>query len=151
MYLRFISKMTSLVCGGTKFVLLASQINRAFRCCLPTLGQDKRLTVSPVSALQRQDSSITVFSRYHVSFGGGLPPRTSQIRFTSLPSLYGSSNLEMSLVVPSSIIGFDGGTARQTHTCKRTIHPCIFVCTHTRARAHVIESAEMRIDYLSAA
>lgn len=109
-YSRLTLSMRSFDCGCTRLVLLAWQMSRALRCCLPTFGYDKWLTVTPVSLSCRKESSITVFSRNQVSLGGGLPPLVLQMRFTSSPSLYGSSILDISFVVPSRIIGLSGAT-----------------------------------------
>lgn len=64
--------MTTLLFGGVKFVLLATQTNLAFKCCRPIFGYDKWLTVLP-SGRCSNDSSITVLSKYHVTFGRGRP------------------------------------------------------------------------------
>lgn len=48
------------------------QTKRAFTCCRPILGYDKWFTVTP-SGRCSNDSSITVLSKYHVTFGRGRP------------------------------------------------------------------------------
>ena len=69
---QFTSRMTALLFGGVRFVLLATHTKRAFRCCRPMFGYDRWFTVMP-SFLVSNDSSITVFSKYHVTFGRGRP------------------------------------------------------------------------------
>lgn len=71
-YARFTSRMTTLLLGGVRFVLLAMQTSRAFTCCRPMFGYDKWLTVLP-SGRCSNVSSITVLSRYQVTFGRGTP------------------------------------------------------------------------------
>lgn len=71
-YLRLTSNITTLLLGGVRFVLLAMQTNRAFTCCRPIFGYDKWFTVIP-SGRCSNDSSITVLSKYHVTFGLGRP------------------------------------------------------------------------------
>lgn len=69
---RLTSITSTLLFGGIKFVLLAMQTNRAFTCCRPIFGYDKWFTVTP-SWRCSNDSSITVLSKYHVTFGRGRP------------------------------------------------------------------------------
>lgn len=71
-YLRLTSKISTLLLGGIRFVLLAIQTKRAFTCWRPIFGYDKWLTVTP-SERCSNDSSITVLSKYHVTFGRGRP------------------------------------------------------------------------------
>lgn len=47
-------------------------MRRAERCCRPTEGKVRLLTVMP-SERCSNESSITVFSRYHVTRGRGFP------------------------------------------------------------------------------
>ena len=37
-HLQYTSKITALLFGGVKFVLLATQTSLAFKCCRPILG-----------------------------------------------------------------------------------------------------------------
>lgn len=71
-YLQLTSSMTTLLFGGVRFVLLATQTNLAFKCCRPIFGYDKWLTVLP-SVRCSNDSSITELSKYQVTFGRGRP------------------------------------------------------------------------------
>lgn len=70
--LRLTSITSTLLFGGIKFVLLAMQTKRAFTCCRPIFGYDKWFTVTP-SGRCSNDSSMTVLSKYHVTFGRGRP------------------------------------------------------------------------------
>lgn len=72
-YLQFISKMTTLVTGGTKLLLVAWHISLAFKCCRPTLGKVKWLIVRPPAT--SYESSINAFSKNHVTFGVGFPEK----------------------------------------------------------------------------
>lgn len=71
-YVRLTSITSTLLFGGIRFVLLAMQTKRAFTCCRPMFGYDKWFTVTP-SGRCSNDSSITVLSKYHVTFGRGRP------------------------------------------------------------------------------
>lgn len=72
-HLQFTSKISTLLFGGTKFVLLAMQTNRAFTCWRPMFGNVKWLRVTPSRCSKL--SSITVLSRYQVTFGRGRPEK----------------------------------------------------------------------------
>lgn len=72
LYSQFTSRITTLVLGGVRGVLLAMQTTRAFRWFLPTLDRDRRLIVVPSGRCSKV-SSISTLSKYQVTFGGGLP------------------------------------------------------------------------------
>lgn len=74
---RYTSRMTTLLLGGDRCVLLAIHTRRVFRCCLPTLANRRRFTVSPFVRCSK-DSSMTVLSRYQVTFGCGRPVQTER-------------------------------------------------------------------------
>lgn len=46
-YSQFISKISTFVSGGARLVLLAWHTSLELRCCLPTLGKVRVLTVMP--------------------------------------------------------------------------------------------------------
>lgn len=71
-YLQFTSSITAFWLGGVRLVLLAIQTSRAFKCWRPIFGYDKWFTVTP-SCRASNDSSITVLSKYQVTFGLGRP------------------------------------------------------------------------------
>lgn len=73
-HLQRTSKTRTLLLGGVRLVLLDTQVNREFRCCLPMAGNNKWFIVLP-SGLCSKDSSITVLSKYHVTFGRGRPEK----------------------------------------------------------------------------
>lgn len=75
---RLISNISSFVCGGARLVFDAWQMSLALRCCRPMLGNVRLLTVTP-SSLNSYESSINVFSRYHIKLGRG-SPRKNKIK-----------------------------------------------------------------------
>lgn len=70
--LQLTSNTMTLLYGGVRLVLVATQVKREFRCCLPMFGYNKWFTVTP-SGLCSKESSITLLSKYHVRFGRGRP------------------------------------------------------------------------------
>lgn len=66
------SIMRTLLLGGERFVLLAMHTRRAFKCCRPTLGNERWFVVRPLGRCSN-DSSSTELSKYHVTLGAGRP------------------------------------------------------------------------------
>lgn len=108
---RYTSRMTTLLFGGVRWVLLVMHTRRAFRCCLPTLGNERWFTVSP-SGRCSKDSSMTVLSRYQVTFGRGRPAGEGEeggqrVSLEEAPLELTTRNLANQSDVTSFIIRFD--------------------------------------------
>lgn len=82
---RFISNISSFDCGGVRFVFDAWQISLELRCCRPILGKVRVFIVFP-SDFCSNDSSIIVFSKYHIKDGFGSPE--NYINFSQIKQMY---------------------------------------------------------------
>lgn len=102
--------MISEVTGGISWVLLALQISLALRKSLVTFRISSWFIVVS-SCFCMYESSRSLPSKYHVTFGGGDPPITSHNKDIALPSLNGCGTLGRALLSSVNIIGFPGGTA----------------------------------------
>lgn len=108
--LQFMSNWTDASTGVALWWFIALHVNLEFKSCL--LKRSTTISLRKCRPLGTRFASLAIGfpSRYHVTFGVGLPPNTSHFNFMVSPSLYGPTTLFRSEFDSSRILMRSGGT-----------------------------------------
>lgn len=109
-YLQFISNWTEDSIAVALAWFIALHVNLEFKSCL--LKRSTTISFRKWRPLGTINVSLNIAypSRFQVTFGCGLPPKTSHFNFIVSPSLYGPTTVVRSLLDSSRILMRSGGT-----------------------------------------